>query len=74
MALKKFQGKVSYADPVNGYGYVLPDSATDPAEAFMFTAEDVDADVFEFMVPGVDVKFSADPSVPDGRAQDVNPV
>jgi cold shock CspA family protein len=53
------KGKIKFVDPVEGYGYVLPEDATDPGQAIPFEAKDVTTEIEE-LVPGTEVVFEVD--------------
>ncbi|HLM20127.1 MAG TPA: hypothetical protein VK390_01215 [Propionibacteriaceae bacterium] len=55
----KKKGKIKFSDPAKGYGYVLPEDATDPAQAIPFEAENVTTEIEE-LVPGTEVVYDVD--------------
>lgn len=53
------KGKIKYADPVKGYGYILAEDAKDAADTTFFKLDDA-ADNAELLVSGEDVEFEED--------------
>jgi cold shock CspA family protein len=49
-------GKVKYADPVKGYGYILANDASGPSDTTYFRLDDTVDDV-DVLVAGDDVEF-----------------
>lgn len=52
----KKSGKIKYADPVKGYGYILAKDAKSPSDTTFFQIEDTDEDI-DNLVAGDDVEF-----------------
>ena len=52
----KKSGKIKYADPVKGYGYILAEDATSPSDTTFFRLDDTDDDI-DVLVAGDDVEF-----------------
>lgn len=52
----KKSGKIKYADPVNGYGYILAADATGPSDTTFFRLDDTIDDI-DVLVAGDDVEF-----------------
>lgn len=52
----KKSGKIKYADPVKGYGYILAEDATSPSDTTFFRIDDTDDDI-DVLVAGDEVEF-----------------
>jgi cold shock CspA family protein len=55
----KKSGKVKYADPVKGYGYILAEDAKSPSDTTFFRLDDTDDDI-DVLVAGDDVEFEVE--------------
>jgi cold shock CspA family protein len=63
----KKSGKVKYADPVKGYGYILAEDAKSPSDTTFFRLDDTDDDI-DVLVAGDDVEFEEE-AKPKARAK-----
>ena len=53
------RGKIKYADPVKGYGYILAEDAKSPSDTTFFHLIDTEDDI-DSLVAGDDVVFEED--------------
>jgi len=66
----KKKGKVKFTDHAKGYGYILSEDASDPAETLLFEAGDVSSEI-DGLVPGTDVTFEVHPTGSASQARHV---
>lgn len=60
VAAKKKNGRIKYADPGSGYGYILAEDAADASDTVLFDISDVAPNVG--LEPGSEVRFELDPA------------
>jgi cold shock CspA family protein len=57
--MAKKRGKIKYADPERGYGYILAEDTDDPTKTIIFEAKDAESEIEEF-VEGTEVLFEVE--------------
>lgn len=66
---KKKNGRIKYADPESGYGYILAEDAADASDTVLFDISDVAPNVE--LEPGSEVRFELDPTSKAAKATSV---
>jgi cold shock CspA family protein len=69
VANKKKIGRIKYADPESGYGYILAKDAADASDTVLFDISDVAPNVE--LEPGSEVRFELDPTSKAPKATSV---
>jgi len=67
----KKKGRIKFSDEERGYGYILADDASTPAETTLFMTKDV-SPALEALTPGTEVVFEVEPDEPSAPAREVD--
>jgi cold shock CspA family protein len=62
--MERKKGRVKFADPDKGYGYIIAEDAADASDTTLFDMKDVDAEIIEVR-PGLEVEFEIEPDSED---------